>query len=89
MGAPGIRVQGGTSPFRPHFDYQLGRHFDSFEEKKAALKEMNLVQYSGPASPDADDRKFKGRPEMSRSQFLKWRGKLRTRPGRVKGPLSK
>lgn len=75
LGAPGISVAGGASNFRPHFDYQLGAHFSTAEEKAAFLKAKGKVQVSGPISPEYKDRRYysKARPEMTRTQFEAWK----------------
>lgn len=37
--------------FVPHYDYQLGKHFDTASEKKAYLEKTNQKQTSGDLSP--------------------------------------
>lgn len=57
--------------FTPHFDVQLGAHFNSKEERNAHLEEKGLVAIEGPNSPE---KKTFSRQKMSRSQALKFDG---------------
>ena len=41
----------GADSFNPHFDQQLGKHFDTAEEKKTFLRETGRDQVGGPPSP--------------------------------------
>ncbi len=60
--------------FEPHFDYQLGRHFNNADEKRNFLKASGKEQTDGFASPkDRASVEKKGRPIMTRAQFDKWK----------------
>lgn len=55
--------------FTPHYDEQLGTHFESKEQRDAYLKSKNLVSLEGPKSPEGHNN---SRPRMSRSQAEKY-----------------
>jgi len=55
--------------FVPHFDEQLGQHFESKEERKAFLKKEGIVVTKGPNSPQGHNN---SRPRMSRTQAKKF-----------------
>ena len=69
--APGIINTDSWSDtkFKPHFDEQLGQHFDSREERNNHLKSKGLVEVEGPKSPEGHNN---SRPRMSRSQAMKY-----------------
>lgn len=77
--APRVSFTASESTFTPHFDYQLGRHFTSYSEKKAYLDSKDLKQSGGFASPtDSNKVEKKGRPAMTRTQFEAWKRRRKT-----------
>ena len=89
MTSAGLSYPTSAASFRPHFDYQLGYHFTSPEEKAAVLAQKGKVQLGGEMSPQDRKREGKGSPEMSRTQFQKWRAqrKEKARATRLKKEL--
>jgi len=53
--------------FHPHYDEQLGQHFNSMVEKETYLAKKGLTQTEGSPSPETEQ---KSRPKMSKSQAI-------------------
>lgn len=50
-----VRAIGHIFSFTPHYDYQLGRHFETAEEKATYLKSKNMSQINGENSPQGKE----------------------------------
>ena len=57
-----------AGPFHPHYDIQLGQHFNTHDERNKYLKTKGLIATEGPPSPEKAN---KSRLKMSESQALK------------------